>query len=154
MHFYDIPSFWAALVTYSGLIIAAIRYLIGFFFKKKDESLDKQREINLEKSKLDLSSEQLKADNSLRTIEGLSRLVVEIIPVVKEQREEVKRVRVVQENLTAMLKPLQDKYEEFNRIVPKATASLQQVLDDVAEMKTEIIQLKKGSPNVFVTTKK
>jgi hypothetical protein len=143
-----------AFATFLTAITGVVRYLINYHF-------DKQNQVNVEKSKLDLSVERLKADNSLRTIEGLSKVVIEIIPMVKHHEEVVKKlddsvqmVGMIEKNLTTMVKPLKEQYEEFNRVIPKATASLMLVMEDVAKIKTEILQLKKGSGNVFVTTKK
>lgn len=154
MHFYNEQSFWYFLSISFTSIVAAIRWLIGVFFKK-------QSAVNLEKSKLDLSVEHLKADTSLRTIEGLSKFVVELVPRIKKLEEvnlkfetSVAKFDATEKNMISAMEPLKVQYEEFNRIVPKVTASMQTVIDEVAKIKTEVIQLKKGSPNVFVTQKK
>jgi hypothetical protein len=150
MAFYNEPGFWAFLTT----MIGSIRWLSRVIYLYVERT-------NERRAKLELSLENIKADNSYKTLSGLAQAMATIMPMVKHHEELVQNleksiqgVKLVEQGLMNVVAPLNEQYAKFNTIVPKMTASLQLAVDEISKMKTEILVLKRGSDNVFVTTKK
>ena len=149
MLFHD-PGFWGFMTAFIGVS----RWLLRVFFIY-------QRRNNTEKARLDISVENIKKENSIKTISGLRDAVAAIIPVVARHQEVVERleksvsgIKDVETRLTKMSEELNNRFAEFNRVVPQMTTSVRCVVEEIQNIKTEILELKKGSGNIFVTTKK
>lgn len=148
--FYNSPGFWGFLTALVGSVRYLLRVAHVYISRQNKEKFDQNIKV-----------ENIHADTTNRTLKGLNDAMNQIIPMVKHHEEVVKNlekscqmVGMIEGNLTKMFEPLKTQHEEFLRIVPKMTASWQKLVDEFADLKTEVQVLKKGSGNVFVTTKK
>jgi chromosome segregation ATPase len=150
MTFYNEPGFWAFLISTYG----TIRWLSRVIYLYVERT-------NERKASLELSVENVRADNAYKTIQSLVDAMSKIQPMVKRHEDLItsaekntEGLKILVQGLVNIVNPLNEGYTKFNTIVPKMTASIQLAVDEIAKMKTEILVLKKGSDMVFVTTKK
>lgn len=146
--FYNDPGFWGFMTAIVTSFFGMIR--MAFIWAERKD---------VKKAKLDLSVENIKSDNAIKVLSQLRDSVAAIIPVVARHEDVVVKlestVQVVREteiNLTKLIEPLNFQYAEFNRNVPVLTEHINSSLKEMSDIKTEIIEMRKGF--LFVTTKK
>lgn len=157
MDFYNEPAFWKAVAAAFGflsVVVGSIRYLA------RVQYLYIQKNIMV-KAKFDSSIEKLRQDTILKTIEGLKETVNLIEPLIAKHEIKMgtleialKNIESLERQLTLQTDDLKISYENFARVIPKVTASGQLLLDRMIKIETEILKLKEGSENIYVTTKK
>lgn len=155
MSFYNEPGFWgavAAAFSFLTAVVASTRWLLRVLYIYRQKNL-------LIKARLESSIEKLKSENIALALEGIRKTIGHIEPIVQIHQVKMgtlevalKNIESLERSLALQTDELKSSYENFNRIIPKITASGQLLLDRVQKMETEIINFKNG--DFMVRTKK
>lgn len=157
MDFWNEPAFWkavAAAFAFLSAVVGSLRYLA------RVQYLYIQKNIMV-KARFDSSIEKLKTDNINLTIESLKKAVGHIEPMLQIHEAKmvgmeasIKTIQSLERQFKDSAEDLKISYDNFARVIPKVTASGQLLLDRMQRIETQILELKEGSGNFFVTTKK
>lgn len=148
------PGFWGPAFGFLTALVAALRWLAKVIFIYVGRS-------NIQKAQLDSSVEKMKMDNTVKLVGILKQTMDEIKPVLKEHsdilggfRASFDLMQTVESEATNMMRELKAQYVSFNVQVSKFSLIGDNLMGRMKEIETEILKLKKGSENIFVTTKK
>jgi hypothetical protein len=137
MDFLSLPSFWTAMAS----VMAFIFWMIKIIFLKIERS-------NNQRAELQLSVENLKNDNIMKSINYLNEVMDTIKPMVlqhevlmKQVMESVKMVGTIEKGLNAMSLDLVKKYDEFQQKLVNITVSFQKTMDRVDNMDKKMANL-------------
>src|ERR1700677_3562199 len=132
MGFYNQAGFWGFMASLFGLV--------QLYFSNK-------RKTNVEKASLDRGVEAFKSDYINKSIDFLNDSIGQIKPMVarhevlmKDLNDSIKMVGVIEKGLTGQFATLSHQYESFESRITKITASYQLLLDQVGQLKEEVIK--------------
>jgi predicted nucleic acid-binding Zn-ribbon protein len=144
------PAFWA----FSTACVGCIRWLARVFYLYAEKKIKA-------KADAESGSEKIKSDYAVQTVTAIKGVVDSLLPVIERHESTLLKIDSSIKDLTAihqktdqMMSELNLQYEGFQSRMNQVNKGAELVMDKIKSIETEIVELKKGSGNVFVTQKK
>lgn len=161
MEFTKDPGFWVFLTALVGVVRWLLKVTFVYLARSQEKKAKLENDNNVNNARLMTSVEMLKMDNTVKLVGILKQTMDEIKPVLTEHSEILSGFRAsfdllqtVESEATNMMMELKTQYASFNKEVARFNLIGDNLMGRMKAIETEILELKKGSGNVYVTSKK